>query len=79
MKVKTNECVECGLPCLGVDCPNRNTYRYYCDECGEEGVDYEIEGEELCEECAEKNLNELLLQLSIEEKAEAIGIYIYKL
>ena len=48
-----DECVCCGLPCLGSSCPNRNVKRYYCDECGEE-VDtlYRYDdGTELCEDC----------------------------
>ena len=49
-------CVECstsGLRCLGSSCPNRNVPVYYCDDCGDEieGDVYEVDGEELCEDC----------------------------
>ena len=51
-----NHCCDCaapGYPCLGSACPNRNVEVYYCDECGEELDDdiYDVDGEELCEEC----------------------------
>lgn len=31
-----NDCVDCGLPCLGNTCPYTNTTSYFCDECGDE-------------------------------------------
>ena len=43
-----NECCDCGLPCLGRSCPNRNVKHLYCDECGSD-VDELWDG--LCEEC----------------------------
>lgn len=52
MKRIENHCVCCGLPCLGSSCPNRNVPVHYCDKCKEELDDiYEVDGEELCEEC----------------------------
>lgn len=50
-----NECVSCGLPCLGDICPYRNVVRYYCDRCGSEEKLYHYDNEELCEECLLKN------------------------
>jgi hypothetical protein len=38
----TNECVDCGLPCLGSDCPLRNTPHCYCDICGQEIYEEDI-------------------------------------
>lgn len=49
-----DECVNCGLPCLGNRCPNRNVTRFYCDECGAEADPDELyidENDELCKEC----------------------------
>lgn len=49
-----NDCVSCGLPCLGSSCPHQNVPHYYCDKCGEElSYDeiYEYEDLELCEDC----------------------------
>jgi len=41
-----------GYPCRGSSCPNRDVPVYYCDKCGEELEEvYEVDGEELCEEC----------------------------
>ena len=57
MVVYRNECVDCGLPCLGASCPNRNVERYYCDECGENADVNEICGMDLCDKCAEKYLD----------------------
>lgn len=57
----TNECCDCGMPCLGSACPMRNVRRYYCDSCGEEcaeGECYDIGGYELCETCAVTELTE---------------------
>ena len=48
-----DQCVDCELPCLGNSCPNRNVPIWYCDECGDEGVDlYEVDGKEVCAKCA---------------------------
>lgn len=56
---KENECVDCGLPCLGSSCPNRNVIRIYCDKCGEEGKIYHYDGEHLCITCIEDTLEEV--------------------
>ena len=54
MKQIENECVDCGLPCLGLACVYRNVIRYYCDKCGEE-IDpdnmYDVDDQDLCEWC----------------------------
>ena len=59
MKRLENECVDCGLPCLGNSCPNRNVPRFYCDECGDEAQLYDFDGEELCIDCIEKRLDKV--------------------
>ena len=51
-----NHCVGCtsmGLYCMGSSCPNRNVPMHYCDKCGDglDGDIYEVDGEELCEDC----------------------------
>ena len=51
MRVTENECVDCGRPCLGNACPNRNVTRFYCDRCGNETKLYHYDGEELCIDC----------------------------
>lgn len=51
-----NECVSCGLPCMGDCCPYRNVTRYYCDKCGEETTLYHFDGEELCLDCIKDRL-----------------------
>lgn len=59
MKKYENECVDCGLPCMGSACPNRNVLRFYCDECGEEEELYNYDGRELCIECIKKDLEKV--------------------
>ena len=51
MKRIENECVDCGLPCLGNSCPYKNVVRFYCDRCGEEEKLYHYYGEEICQDC----------------------------
>ena len=50
-----DHCCDCavpGYPCRGSSCPYRNVPVYYCDDCGDEIEDvYDVDGEELCEEC----------------------------
>lgn len=55
-----NDCVMCGLPCLGSSCPNRNVKHYYCDDCGEEVYKlYQYDDEQLCEDCLLKKIPEV--------------------
>ena len=51
-----NECVDCGLPCIGSSCPYMNVTRYYCDDCYDEATLYEYDGQELCADCVLKRL-----------------------
>ena len=57
MKVIEDECVDCGLPCLGSSCKYKNVERFYCDECGDEETLYEYDGRELCIECIKGELS----------------------
>lgn len=52
-----DQCCDCGLPCLGDSCKNRNVPIWYCDKCGAEDEDlYEYEGQELCLDCIREQL-----------------------
>lgn len=44
-------CVNCGLPCLGISCPNKNITVHYCDECGADVLLYRYDGGEYCVDC----------------------------
>ena len=45
-------CATPGYPCRGSECPLRRVEVHYCDYCGDEvGEIYDVDGEELCEEC----------------------------
>ena len=50
-----NHCCNCavpGYPCIGSACDYRHVEVHYCDKCGEELEEiYDVDGEELCEEC----------------------------
>lgn len=47
-----NDCVDCGMPCLGNVCQYRNVPHIYCDNCGDECDEvYDVGGEQLCEDC----------------------------
>jgi hypothetical protein len=61
-----NQCCNCavpGYPCRGAQCPNTRVEVYYCDECGEEIPDddlYEVDGDDLCEECLKKRFRKVI-------------------
>ena len=50
-----NRCCDCATPaypCIGNACSLLKVEVHYCDKCGEElGDIYEVDYEELCEEC----------------------------
>lgn len=49
-----DRCVDCGLPCLGSSCPNRNVPVYVCDDCGDEFDPedlHDVDGEMVCVDC----------------------------
>lgn len=48
----TNDCVDCGLPCIYELCPFYKTTHSKCDYCGEEDVRlYHFNDSEICEDC----------------------------
>lgn len=50
MRYYTNECVDCGFPCLYESCPYYKVEHFRCDFCGEEDVRlYYYDGYEICE------------------------------
>lgn len=63
MRIHTNECVSCGMPCLYESCRNYNVERFLCDKCKEETTLYEYDTLELCANC-------LLEQFQIVEGSE---------
>lgn len=72
MKKRTNECVDCGLPCMGSSCPNLNVLRLYCDKCGREASElFDLDGKELCEDCLYDALPRY--ESDDEEKCECCG------
>lgn len=55
MKVIENHCCDCAVPaypCRGDLCPLTRVEVHYCDKCDCELEDiYDVDGEELCEDC----------------------------
>lgn len=52
MRYYTNECVDCGLPCIYESCPYYKVEHFQCDFCGEEEVVlYHYDGYEICKDC----------------------------
>lgn len=55
MTIYENQCCDCatpGYPCLGRSCSLSRVEVHYCDHCEEELDEiYDVDGEELCEEC----------------------------
>lgn len=55
MMLTKDECVNCGLPCIGNQCPHHSVTRYYCDECGDEVNPEELyvyeDESQLCKSC----------------------------
>lgn len=81
MRKYENHCVDCPreMGCLGSSCPYVNVPVDYCDECGSDNAEYVIDGDDLCEDCAEKYLKEVFNDLTLYEKAEAVDIDIYSI
>lgn len=55
MRKEENDCVGCGLPCIGSACGYAHAVHYYCDGCGNEDTLYiSPDGRELCADCVRK-------------------------
>ncbi len=57
---------------MGSACPN-NGEELLCDNCEDAAAVFSLNGENLCHDCAKKWLDEVFADLSIAEKAEALG------
>ena len=81
MRKYENQCVGCpeGMGCLGKSCPYVDVPVDYCDQCNDENAEYQIDGEDYCEECAKNYLQESFDELTITEKAEALNIDLSKI
>ena len=59
MRKVFDECVDCGLPCLGSSCPYKFVPRYFCDQCKEETQLYQFNDKELCINCIVSELEKV--------------------
>lgn len=71
-----NQCVDCGLPCLGYGCKYRKVEVRYCDRCKSDNAVYEFDGEDLCADCAEEVIKEIFDDMTLYEKAEACNVHL---
>lgn len=80
MKRIENQCVGCpkDMGCIGNACPYMNVTFYECDNCSED-AEYHIDGEDYCVHCAERYLLDIFDELTVMEKAEALGVDIKEL
>lgn len=70
-----NNCVDCGLPCLGNNCPYSKQTIMVCDNCkAETDKLYDYEGEEYCNDCFDDILKDVFDELSVKEKAKILEI-----
>lgn len=58
---------------MGSSCPYRHAEHHYCDECGSV-AEYDLDGDELCEDCLKKRLNKEWDALSDRAKMTALGL-----
>lgn len=75
--IKTeNQCVDCGLPCIGDLCKYKNVIVRYCDRCKSDGAVYEMNGENLCSDCASEIVKDIFDDMTLREKAEVCGVHL---
>lgn len=69
-----DECVDCGLPCIGNSCRYKNVPVYICDKCGDEAdlYTYDDDDRELCFDCLWDELTEDERE-EITEKAKKVS------
>ena len=76
MIVYEDRCVMCPpeMGCLGNDCPKLHVPVHQCDICRRYVADYQIDGEDYCETCAKKYIQDAFDDLSLQEKADLLHI-----
>lgn len=68
-------CVGCPteMGCLGKSCPYMGVPVYYCDTCGNENAEFHYEGEDICEECLDKEISRLWATQTAEQKSVSLS------
>ena len=76
MRSYENQCVGCppDIGCMGEACKYMNAPVNHCDWCDSEDAIFEIDGNDYCENCAKKYLQEMFDELTTLEKAEILDI-----
>lgn len=58
MRYYTDECVDCGLPCIYEACPYYKVEHFVCDFCKDEDITlYDYNGYEICADCLIKQFD----------------------
>ncbi len=72
---KRDGCVGCPpeMGCMGRGCPYMDVEVTVCDKCRSDAV-CNIDGEDLCEDCAQRSLIEMFQMLSLREQAELLDV-----
>lgn len=79
MIVNEDYCVDCG-ECVGQSCPYYSpTPTHYCDNDCDEFAEYEIDGMELCHDCALDYLKERFDEYTVLEMCDLMGIDYHKI
>lgn len=74
-----NNCVNCGLHCLGKDCKNVDVPTHYCDYCNKQVLaEYKIEEDDFCKKCANDYLQNLFNDLTIQDRAKVLELTLKK-
>lgn len=76
-----NQCVECPkeMGCIGESCRYKNVIVDYCDICGDENAEYQIDNEDYCKECLKEYLQEAFDELTLSEKASLLKIKVRRI
>lgn len=67
-------CVDCQLPCIHGACLYYEVIMHYCDQCYKKESKYKIDGDDYCEDCAEKFFKDLYDDTSYEDIAKLHNI-----
>lgn len=69
-----NHCIGCQLPCIYTSCPHYSVEVHYCDKCKKKEAICIIDGDDYCDEHAEEYMQDILNEMSLQEKADVLSL-----
>lgn len=70
-----NHCVGCPPEMGCISCSYSRVEVHYCDTCGEEVIaEYEIDGEDMCFDCALRYCDDVFDEMTLKEKLEMLDV-----